>query len=168
MVELTITMTLLIIGALGFSQLVLSARRSGETRREQTLAIQAAREVLEQMKAAPFDEVFRRYNGDPGDDPGPDSPGEDFAVRSLRVRPGDLDGVAGEVVFPVDNAVPGVLREDRQDVLLGTPLDLNGDGVVDALDHSGDYEILPVLVRVRWVSPSGPSEIAFRTILTDF
>ncbi len=159
-------MTLLVISALGFSQLILSARQNSEMRRQQTLAMQGAREVLEQMKAVPLDEVFARFNADPADDPPGTSPGGDFVVQSLEPWPGDLDGAAGEVFFPVELAAPRVLREDLQSDLLGTPLDLNRDGVVDGLDHAGDYELLPVLVRVRWRSAAGPGELVFRTILS--
>ena len=51
---------------------------------------------------------------------------------------------------------------------MGMPRDLDGDGVIDALDHSGDYRLLPVLVRVAWRGSSGPAKLEFRTMLADY
>lgn len=46
------------------------------------------------------------------------------------------------------------LREDTVDPNLGMPRDLNGDGVIDGLNHASDYVILPVRIEVKW-SESG-------------
>jgi len=54
------------------------------------------------------------------------------------------------------------LLENGLDRKLGMPrdLDLGGPpGEFDALDHAGDYRILPVLVRVRWQGPRGVQQI---------
>jgi prepilin-type N-terminal cleavage/methylation domain-containing protein len=42
------------------------------------------------------------------------------------------------------------LREDTNAPRYGLPWDLNGDGAIDANDHSGDYRQLPIVVRMRW------------------
>ena len=65
--------------------------------------------------------------------------------------PGDPDGLAGEIIFPVAG---GELREDLVDAELGFPRDLDGDGI-DGQAHNGDYEILPILIRVRWTGQLG-------------
>ena len=50
---------------------------------------------------------------------------------------------------------------------LGTPRDLNGDGDVDQEDHSGDYQLLPVVVRVRWAGSSGFERVELKSMLAD-
>ena len=45
---------------------------------------------------------------------------------------------------------------------------LNGDGLVDAADHAGDYAALPVVVRVEWTGQSGPARVEIRTTLGAF
>ena len=61
------------------------------------------------------------------------------------------------------------LREDAADTRFGTPRDLNGDGVSgDALDHSADYRILPVVIEVDWNGASGPAHVEFKTVLAEY
>jgi hypothetical protein len=57
------------------------------------------------------------------------------------------------------------LREDVVDAALGMPRDLSGDGVVDGLNHAGDYSILPVRVRVEWSGARGDETFELETIL---
>jgi hypothetical protein len=59
------------------------------------------------------------------------------------------------------------LREDVVDAGLGMPRDLNLDGVIDALDHSGDYRILPVRVLVEWTGMSGNRTHRLETVLSE-
>ena len=46
--------------------------------------------------------------------------------------------------------VDGALREDVFMPELGLPMDLNGDGVIDAQNHALDYKVLPVTIQLRW------------------
>ena len=48
------------------------------------------------------------------------------------------------------------------------PRDLNADEVVDAVDHSGDYQTLPVRIIMEWRSVAGTSRIEMKTILSEF
>ena len=122
------------------------------------------------LQAETFSEVFQRFNSDPNDDPASGlSPGDLIDVPGLHLMEGDPDGSVGQILFPTATAGGAVqLREDVQDAALGMPRDLNGDGALDALDHAGDYRILPVIVRFEWASPSGPAELEFRTILANY
>ena len=61
--------------------------------------------------------------------------------------------------------VSGQLREDVADAQLGTPMDLNGDGAIDGADHSGDYVLLPVRIRVRWRGVTGLRTFDVCTVL---
>ena len=68
LVEIMIAVTLLLFGLMGFTQAILRAVASNEVTRESAIAGEAARQMLETLQAAPFDDVFRLYNADPGDD----------------------------------------------------------------------------------------------------
>src|SRR4029077_3113943 len=102
------------------------------------------------------------------DDPGgpATAPGANFAVTGLSTVPGDADGMVGEYIFPTE-LVGGVaqLREDVVDARFGMPRDPDGDGDVDSIDHSGNYRILPVRVRLRWKGMNGVRVLELESIL---
>jgi len=169
-VELLIALTVLVAAMVGFSQAIVGAGSLAAVTRESALANEAARSLLEELRATPIDEVFLRYNDEPGDDAGLLVPGPHFDVPGLEPAPDDLDGFVGRVLFPVDPNAPGVLLEDLQDDGLnrrfGLPLILNGDDPrpIDPLvDHALDYVLLPVVVRIEWRSGS----LEVRTLLAD-
>ncbi|MCP3920531.1 MAG: hypothetical protein GY711_33815 [bacterium] len=161
-----VALSVVLVTFLGFSQSILSSIKLTDTDRESGIAMEAAREAIERLQAAPFGEVFARFNDTALDDPvGSVSPGATFDVDGLERR----DGTAvGTISFPVTSAAPGALREDLQDPRLGTPRDLNGDNVIDAADHAVDYALVPVRVEVRWDGQSGPGRMGFRTMLASF
>jgi prepilin-type N-terminal cleavage/methylation domain-containing protein len=171
LVELTVAMSVLVVGLLAYTRAATSAALAARTTRETTLATEAAWRIVESMRAqASFDQVFRLYNTSTADDPfGVAVPGAGFAVPGLRTVPGDADGLPGEIVFPT-TTVGGVLqlREDVVDAKLGTPRDLDGDGVIDGNDHSANYKLLPVLVRVRWRGVAGNGLVELPTMLANF
>jgi type II secretory pathway pseudopilin PulG len=168
LLEVLIATSAMLIAALGFSQALVTAMRAEELTRQQTLATQAARELLEQIRNVNFRDAFRQYNSFLDDDlggPGT-APGSGFAVFGLSALPGDADGFVGEVVMPVDALAPGVLREDLALPALGCPMDVDASGgAPDANDHSLDYQLLPILIRVRWRGPAGAAQIELTTIL---
>jgi hypothetical protein len=65
--------------------------------------------------------------------------------------------------MPIDTT--GRLCEYVTDMGLGMPRDLNGDGAVDTADHSLDYVILPVRVRVTWQGVGGARTVETSTVL---
>ena len=170
LVEVVCALAVLLIGVLGFSQAVVSALQANVTVRESTLATQAARRQLETIQATGFGQAFAIFNADPTDDPGGigTSPGAGFAVRGLQAVPGDADGFAGEILFPTAAGAPGILRENAGDPALGMPRDLDGDGVVDGVDHADDYQLLPVVVRVTWRGTRGRGRVELKTLLGEF
>ncbi|HKE00131.1 MAG TPA: hypothetical protein VKE69_03915 [Planctomycetota bacterium] len=129
---------------------------------------EAAERAAEQMQASlaatDFQKVFASYDVESANDPcGPGTaPGGYFAVRGLAAPDGVAESQVGEVVFPT---VGSALREDVTIPELGMPRDLNGDGTIDSLDHSRDYRILPVLVRVRWKSGDANESVAIPAVL---
>lgn len=171
LLETVVSLSILVVSLLAFTRVVIASMQAARTEREVTLARQAARQVLEQMQGEPLAQVFARYNASNLDDPGGvgTAPGNRFAVPGLQPRLDSPDGMVGEIVFPiVDVAGVAQLREDVVDAGLGMPRDLNGDGLVDSVDRSADYELLPVLVRISWRGRNGPAQVELKTLLASF
>lgn len=170
LLEVMVSLSVLTIALLAFSQAILMSLAASQVQREQGIARDAARQMIERMQAETFSEVFARYNATAADDPGAGNLfAAAFAVTGLQAQANDADGLVGEIWFPT-GAAPGgvgVLREDLPDARFGTPRDLNADGVVDGLDHSGDYRLLPVAIRLQWRGRAGNSSLEFRTYLAD-
>lgn len=164
LLELMISSTvfLLVAGAVVIALVISSALNM--TNRETALASRAAQSVIEELKATAFDEIYARYNDTAADDPGGTAPGSGFAVAGLAAQEGDADGFVGAIVFPGTGTA---LHEDGDDVELGLPRDLDGDGAVDADDHAGDYRILPLRVVIRWNGQNGARTFELVTVLTD-
>jgi prepilin-type N-terminal cleavage/methylation domain-containing protein len=171
-IELAVGMTVLLVALLILSSVVSSMAKQRAVNRETSLAVSAARNMLETLRAEDFSDVYALYNSDPADDPlgAGTAPGNRFAVEDLLEAPDSPDTLEGEVVFPTaTDPVEGLqLREDVVDRALGMPRDLSGDNVTDAEDHSLDYFILPVQVRVRWTSPNGPRQYDMTTQLSRY
>ncbi len=170
LVELLCALTVLLISVLGFTQAITASARTNQQTREKTLAMEAARRVIEEVESNVFAEDFWRYNQSPADDPSGvgTAQGGNFVVPGLCAMPGDPDGMVGEIVFPTRVGFPGALREDVVNERLGMPRDLNGDDVIDAGNHAGDYRLLPLLVRVRWRGAAGNASVELRTILGNY
>lgn len=168
-------MSILAVALMMFSTTVGSITQQGTVNHENLIAADGARSFLETLRNEDFREVFQRYNDDPSDDPPAPavSPGSRFAIEGLD--PGDApDGLAGQILFPTLNIAGNplgppdlTLREDLTDPAFGTPRDLNGDSIIDGADHTLDYLVLPVVVRVRWESKSGPRELELTAMLCE-
>jgi len=171
LIELLVSFSALLVVLLGFSRMLLSSQMASSTSHEATLAKEAARARVEVLQAQDFASVYKLYNAVAGDDPNGEgtAPGAGFSVRGLEAPLDDADGLPGQILFPVLN---GSLREDvDQPHLFGANLDLNGDGNPggpDNLDHSGDYRILPVVVRIEWRSAGGDGRVEFRSVLGNY
>jgi Tfp pilus assembly protein PilV len=153
-VEIVIALSVFVIAMLGLLALLATSGRQALGTRMETLAYQAARAKIEEIRSQTFADIFKLYNADTTDDPGGPgtAPGPTFDIAGLRAPSGFA--APGSISFPVDNTGAKLL-ENVTDAELGTPLDLNLDGAVDALDHSGDYKIVPVRVEVRWKGNEG-------------
>ena len=176
MLELTVAMVIATVAVSIFSGTVVATARQRGIHRERAIAADAARSMLEIMRNQPFSEIYARFNENPDDDPaGPGTaPRHRFVVEGLTPEPGVFDGMAGQIEFPtVDvSAFAAIeaweLREDVVNRSLGMPRDLNGDLLIDSLDHADDYRLLPVSVRVRWNGAGGVTEIRKHTMLIEF
>ena len=167
MLELLVALSVLAVALVGYAKTVGRAMVASRTSREASLANEAARTVIESMRAESLANVFRMYNDYAGDDIGGIvNPGADFDVAGLEARAGDADNLPGEVLFPVTmNAGVPELRENLVSTDFDMPKDLTGEGTVDAVNHAGNYTMLPLIVRVRWTVVGGPGEVEFQTIL---
>ena len=166
LIELTIGIAFL---AIAFGAVVSTLTASiylNKSNSESHEAFLAGCSAIERLRSARFDEAFAAFNADPNDDPGGvgQALGNSFDVTGLNPQSGDADGRVGEIVFPGDGFS---LREDAVNADLGLPCDLNGDGLIDNKNHSADYKLLPVVVRVRWRGESGERLLEFTTLLTE-
>ena len=169
LIELMTAISILVISLVGFARVIASSIASSRTNHQATMAREAGRQIIEELWAADFQDVFAIYNADPEDDPGGIGTGEGSGVPvpGLDLVEGDVDGFAGEILFPTIGGAKG-LREDVVNRSFGTPRDLNGDGLVDDQDHADDYRLLPVIVRFEWRSKTGPAYLELKTLLANF
>lgn len=170
MVEVLIAITVLSVGLGAVTTSMVMSNALNQSNRETTLALNGALSAVESVRGTAYADAFATFNANPADDPLPGgagtAPGNFFAIPGLGVRDGDPDGFVGEIVFPGDGVG---LFENVVDRDLGLPRDLNGDGDVDAnaIDHSTDYTVLPVRVRLEWTGKSGNRQLEFVTTLVD-
>src|SRR5262245_57213433 len=102
LVEVIVSLSILVVAASIFCQMLLSTTRMRQVNRESALAADAARVVLERMRNEPFLHVYRDYNEDPKDDPGGIGTGRGylFDVEGLVPVSGAPQGKVGHVYFP--------------------------------------------------------------------
>jgi len=163
LLELLVVSVVVTVGVLGYTRAILQTRCAERTSQEALKVTNVASSILEEMAGVEFSELYARYNGTAADDPADGkSPGATFPVDGLT------DGRAAAtcvLVFP-EVGGPGQLREDSELKALGLPRDLNGDGAIDSGDHSADYILLPVLVRVEWTGVSR-SRVEIKAIFSE-
>jgi len=167
LIELLVAFSFLVIGAFAFLRVMVSASNASNVNFEVALAKEGARSQIEWMMSLDYKEAFARFNSSAADDPPAPlvSPGANFAVQGLDPVPGDADGFVGEIIFPNLPAAATQIREDLVNTSLGSPMDLNGDQVIDSADHLADCLAIPVLVRITWQGRSGRCVSQFKTIL---
>ena len=170
LVDVVVATFVLVIAIGGLSSAVISTMQLQRANEESAAAYAALREMTESVQATDFGDIFATFNADPGDDPdgAGSAPGENFAVFGLDARPGDADGLVGQIVFPtVPAGGADELREDVVDAAIGMPRDLNGDGAVDGNDHAGDYTLLPVTFRLQWRGSNGDRQLEASVLLVE-
>jgi hypothetical protein len=164
LLDLAIGIMLVVVTVGAVTSSLTAGHSMNRVNRERSKALGIAEGVLERLRSEDFEEIFARYNATTADDPvAGASPGAGFAVEGLAPLENDPDGLVGRIEFPGDGLV---LREDFVDRELGTPRDLNGDGAQDALDHAGDYLVLPVRVSAVWTGSGGMKRVDLVTTLT--
>ena len=190
-VETLCGMTLMFVGLLSLASSTVTGMTTRENNRENAVATHAARELLEQLQVGeiPFEDLFTAYTLAPAAAIAPDDArlatvstdllreatrgvfegksgnihpilARQFEVTGLEPRKGASVDSMGSVSFPVASGPEGLeLRED----IAGR--DLNGDGVIDGLNHAGDYKILPVTVKIEWKGQRGVRQLEVQSLL---
>ncbi len=164
LVEVMVALVILTMCVGMLTSTIASTSVQATVNRENAIAVEAARAAIEDMHNVPFEQVFALFNDFPDDDPGGPGTGfgNHFDVIGLDAADDDLDGMVGEVILP---GADGVLVENEQNDALGLPRDLNGNIQVDEGDRSGDYLVLPVIVRLRWQGRAGVRQFEMATML---
>lgn len=171
LVELTLVVSMLMFAMLAMSRSLCASMQLTEVNRENALATDAAREMVEVLEGiSDFSTIFALYNAWPDDDPGgPGSaPGAGFSVQGLQPA-ADAGGFVGEVIFPTAFGAGGrvELRENVVDAGLGMPRDLDGDGLTNGADKALTYRLLPVRIRIRWEGSCGERSLDVCTLVAD-
>ncbi|NUP94750.1 MAG: hypothetical protein HUU28_01185 [Planctomycetaceae bacterium] len=167
LLEVTISIAVMTIAMAMFSSVITTTTRIGTEKRLASVASHAARSQLERLRCQPFGQVWRLYNESGADDPAGagTGPGPHFEVPGLVPLPTDADGFVGRVILPHSEKL---LLESVLDEPFGLPRDLNGDTLIDDLNHALDYAILPVMVELEWQTPLGPRRLEMHTMLAGY
>ena len=156
LVEMMVVMAVMLAAASIFSQMVIATAQLREVQRENAIAAEAARVLIEQMRNEEFRHLFFRYNQDPLDDPAGagTAPGHRFLVRGLNSLPGSPDGLQMEVIFPafakeVESTRSG---EPVGEWVSGKEAPSAAEGVLeeeDASEHEGPVEPEPANTQTQ-------------------
>lgn len=174
LLEVTVSMAVVSVAFLALARGIERSARVRATEREVTVALQVAEHVMAEVEGTPFDQLWRRYNDDPADDPaeGGQAPGSTRSVEglsvageSLTISTGLLEAGTVTVRLPVvGDGIAAELTELCQDEPLGCPRDLNGDGVLTGGSRAEDHRVLPVEVRVEWGTGNPRQRVSLRTV----
>jgi len=168
LLEISISIVILTVAAFLLSSTVGASLSHSVAKRERAIAVEAAMNMMETLRATPFIDVYTTYNSLADDDllgPGT-APGALFEVAGLDpiVEPGGAPRPVGRISLP---EMEQMLREDSREASLGMPRDLSGDMQIDSLEHADDYLVLPVIVRIEWQGSTGPRHFEMSTLLAD-
>lgn len=168
LIEVMISFLILTVAVLILSSTITASVAHTGSKRERAVAAEAVMNMLESMHAVPFEELYAFYNSNPDDDPGGPgtAPGKFFHVDQLTPFPspeGPGEGWTGEIILPGSGPE---LFENAEISELGLPRDLNGDLAIRATDVADRYKVLPVIVRVCWLSKGSKRTLAMPTIFS--
>lgn len=137
-------------------------------KRQRSAAVEGAMNVIERMRALPPQDVFALFNEDSADDPYGEGTGfgPTFEVQGLDglIDAAGNEAPVGRVMLPGDGAI---LDETFEQPLFGLPRDLDGNLVIEPGNRADSYIVLPVLVRVEWMSRLGPRRFDMATMVVD-
>ncbi len=179
LIEAMIAMAIVAIALLALVSLIVSAGTVQDDSRQRTIAYNTAREIVEDMRSLlDVTKIYAKYKsgGTTGNEFWiADIPGGDGT--SKKTATGATYKAQGKILFPELNAGSGdgKIAEDppnpSDDILLktqlGMPKDLNQSGdSTETLDIT-EVKILPVKIRVRWLSNTGRlSNVEVITMIT--
>jgi type II secretory pathway pseudopilin PulG len=156
LVEILLALGVFTVAILGLVGGIVTAMRTQSSAREQAVALNAARKVMEEIRnSGAFSGVFAAYRG------------RAFTQSDLETWGLRLQGGKASVLFPVEAATPTELHETTDMSAWGASggMDLNGDGKIVAGDRSSDYALLPVMIRVEWRQGPQDAKLDFSAVL---
>ena len=164
LIEVMIALTVVSIAMLGLVSAVLACLQQTDDDREDAIAMGVARERLQTLQSyctatKDFGNIFKFFGPSLANSSGNTDGGYSVQVSTLP-------NCTCNILFPVDPTNNARLLDDPGATALvpnpraqfGTPIDLTGvnppgSGLgIDTNDHSTDYKILPVIIRVQWDS----------------
>ena len=171
LIELVLVLGILAMAFGMLTSTIVANARQRSVNRESSIAADGARDLFELILNEDHEDVYALFNADPADDPGGagTAPGNRFALEGLSPLPTSPGGTVGEIIMPALSPIQGEweLREDFVDDDLGMPRDLNGDSMVDDLDHADDYLVLPIRVELVWRGRYGARRMSVSMMLAD-
>ena len=168
LVEVMVSLLVVTVATYILTYTIMASVAHSGTKREKNLAVEAATNMIERLRACPPQDVFSLYNEIGTDDPygASTAPGDTFDVPGLtpqldlREQPLPI----GQILMPGTN---GVLDESVADAEFGLPRDLDGSMFIETGDCADRYIFLPVIVRVRWRGKLGDRSIDIATVVVD-
>ncbi len=172
LVELVIAMAVLAIALLALMSSIFSSSHLVDTSRERTLAYEAARSKIEEMRnythCLTYNNLYNYYRVSPNNTAG-----------ATGLNPVLVSGVAQPILsisFPQSgNNLTEAPGSAVLATALGMPKDLNRDGDTTDVGGSGgaddlntNYKLLPVLITLRWKSAGGnPQTLDVSTFISE-
>ena len=173
LIEVMIALTVVSITMLGLVTAVLACMQQTDDDREDTMALSIARQRLQTIQSyctsANFGNVYSFFG--PNDASGAQNTADSGQAGSFdggnSLNLTTLPNCTCQILFPVDPSVsppslvdkpPATAAVPNPNVSFGTPIDLTGANPIgsgtgiDTADHSTNYQILPVIIRVTWDS----------------
>jgi len=171
LIELVLVLGILAMAFGMLTSTLVANSRQRSVNRESAIAADGARDLFEQILNEDHEDVYALFNADPADDPGGvgTAPGHRFAFEGLAPVATAPDGMVAEIIMPALSPIQGEweLREDFVDGDLGMPRDLNGDSIIDDLNHADDYLLLPVRLEIEWQGRYGTRRMSVSMMLAD-
>ncbi|HED65652.1 MAG TPA: hypothetical protein ENJ09_08860 [Planctomycetes bacterium] len=166
LIELTVSMSILMIGIVSVVSATTRMHALRKHNRERIVANNGLRSVAERIHARSY-ELSRSDPDNWAADLiavyGPDGTvGDEFMVQGINVAQGQ--NAIGTIQILTDET----LDDANLPVALGLPRDLNGDGDDDDADVSANATLLPVLLHLEWTGQSGVQTIDTGFYLTKY
>ncbi len=168
LVEVMVSLLVVTVATYILTYTIMASVAHSGSKREKNLAVEAATNMIERLRACPPQDVFTLYNSVGNDDPygAGTAPGSFFEVDGLdaQLDQGGRPVPVGEILMPGQD---GTLDESTTDPLFGLPRDLDGSMFIETGDCSDRYIFLPVIVRVKWRGKLGNRSIDIATVVVD-
>jgi len=156
LLEITLAMTVLLVGMLAATASTLRMHSLRRVNRERALAYNAVRTTTERLQSLSARAITEPAGWTATILAGVANGGEvgaTFDLRELRAR-------AGAANLGTIEVVTDETKTDAElGAQLGMPRDLDGDGLATHTHVSADALLLPVVVRARWQGAGGNAQV---------